>query len=120
MYLRQRVRKLATAGLFALAVVLTGSRARAADAPAREGVEFFETKIRPVLEERCFNCHSAKAKKLRGKLRLDSFDAMVKGGDSGKPSITPSDADKSLLIEAIRYAQKGDDALLMPPPKDDK
>ncbi len=47
------------------------SPARAADAPA-DGVEFFEKKIRPVLVEHCYDCHSAKAKKVRGGLRLDS------------------------------------------------
>ncbi|HLY12529.1 MAG TPA: c-type cytochrome domain-containing protein, partial [Planctomycetota bacterium] len=79
-------------------------------APDRDGVEFFEKKIRPVLVDRCYSCHSAEAKKLKGELTLDSRDGWVKGGETG-PSIVPGDPDKSLLIQAIRYA--GD--LKMPP-----
>ena len=46
--------------------------ARAADDAA--GVAFFESKIRPVLVERCHECHSSQAKKLKGGLRLDTRD----------------------------------------------
>src|SRR5262245_50964079 len=79
----------------------------------KEGIELFEKKIRPVLVERCHECHSAKAKKIEGNLRLDSRDAARKGGDQG-PAIIPGDPDKSLLIQAIRYT----DANLQMPPKD--
>ncbi|NBX88756.1 MAG: hypothetical protein EBQ86_01485, partial [Betaproteobacteria bacterium] len=54
----------------------------AAEDPA--GVAFFEQKIRPVLAENCYECHSAKAKKLKGGLYLDSKAGWEKGGDSGK------------------------------------
>ena len=47
------------------------------------GVEFFEKKIRPVLVEHCYKCHSAEAKKAKGGLRLDSRANLLKGGDSG-------------------------------------
>src|SRR5206468_321140 len=67
-----------------------------------EGVEFFEKKIRPVLVERCYKCHSAQAGKLKGGLRLDSREEMLKGGDTS-PAIVPGDPDKSLLVETIRY-----------------
>ncbi len=92
-------------------------------APSKEGIEFFEKKIRPVLVDSCYKCHSASAKKVKGKLKLDSWEAIAKGGESGKASVVPGDPDKSLLIVAIRYTDKdsGDhDALLMPPPKDDQ
>jgi hypothetical protein len=79
------------------------------------GVEFFEKKIRPVLVERCYECHSAESKKVKGGLRLDTRDAVLKGGDSG-PALLPGDPEKSLLIKAVRY---GDPDLQMPP-KDKK
>src|SRR5438045_1965611 len=65
--------------------------------------EFFEKKIRPVLVERCYPCHSLGAEKLKGELLLDSKAGMLKGGDSGKPAIVPGNAATSRLIEAIRY-----------------
>jgi len=77
----------------------------------KEGVEFFEMKIRPVLVERCYGCHSGQAKKVEGSLRLDTREAARKGGDLG-PAIVPGDPDKSLLIQAIRYS---DENLQMPP-----
>src|SRR5689334_23822053 len=84
--------------------------ARAAE-PAREGVEYFEKHIRPVLVEKCYACHSATAEKVRGGLLLDSRDAIHKGGDNG-PAIVPGQPGKSRLIAAL----KGDgDAKPMPP-----
>src|SRR5438105_3673908 len=87
-----------------------------AASPSR-GVEFFEKKIRPVLVERCYKCHSARSEKVKGDLRLDSREGMLKGGESGKPGVVPGDDNKSLLIESIRY--KNDD-LKMPPAKEGK
>jgi hypothetical protein len=81
-----------------------------AEAPA----DFFERKIRPVLIAECYKCHSAQAEKLKGGLRLDSPDGILKGGDSGHPAVSPGNADKSPLIEAIRYANPD---LQMPPKK---
>ena len=69
-----------------------------------EETEFFETKIRPLLVERCYSCHSAKAKKLQAGLHLDRRDAILEGGDSG-PAIVPGKAAESLLIKAIRYQE---------------
>src|SRR5688500_15043359 len=57
-------------------------------------LEFFESKIRPVLAEHCIGCHGAK--KQKGGLRLDSRAAWAKGGDSG-PAVVPGKADRSLL-----------------------
>ncbi len=83
--------------LAAWAVLAGGGAARAAD-----GADFFEAKIRPVLVEHCYECHSAKAKKLRGGLRLDSRVRLLAGGDRG-PALVPGDPDKSLLLEAVGY-----------------
>ncbi len=79
--------------------------------PSREGLEFFEKKIRPALAENCYACHSEKSQRPQGGLRLDSIEAMLKGGASGQPAVVPGDAEKSLLIKAIRYA---DPKLQMP------
>ena len=76
-----------------------------------DGIEFFEKKIRPVLVDRCYSCHSAEAKKLKGNLYVDTRDGLLNGGDLG-PSVVPGDPDKSLLIKAIRYV---DQDLKMPP-----
>ncbi|MBI4908680.1 MAG: PSD1 domain-containing protein [Acidobacteria bacterium] len=78
---------------------------------ADTGEEFFEKKIRPVLVEKCYACHSEKSKMAMGGLRLDTAAALRKGGDSG-PAITPGDPDRSLLIEAIGYRSL---RLKMPP-----
>jgi mono/diheme cytochrome c family protein len=75
------------------------------------GTDFFEARIRPVLVEHCYRCHSAEAKKLRGGLRLDSRAGMLSGGDSG-PAIAPGRPGESLLLRAIRYE---DEDLQMPP-----
>ncbi|MBI4907364.1 MAG: PSD1 domain-containing protein [Acidobacteria bacterium] len=64
--------------------------------------EFFETRIRPVLAQQCFACHTNS--KMAG-LRLDSLQDMLKGGKSGA-AIVPGDPDKSLLISAIRQTGK--------------
>ncbi len=67
-----------------------------------EGAEFFEAHIRPVLVEKCFSCHSAQAKVLKGGLRLDTADRMRAGGESG-PVIVPNKPDDSPLISALKY-----------------
>jgi hypothetical protein len=77
------------------------------------GAEFFEKKIRPVLSDHCFECHSAQAKKLKGDLRLDTREGLLKGGTSG-PAVVPGNPQTSLLLRAIRW---GDDELKMPPRK---
>jgi hypothetical protein len=83
----------------------------AAPAPAAADLAFYEARVRPLLAERCYACHSARAKKQRGGLRLDSRAAVLKGGDSG-PAVEPGRPDSSLLLKAVRYA---DADLQMPP-----
>jgi hypothetical protein len=85
--------------------------APASAAPPDEGVEFFEKRIRPVLVERCYPCHSDAAPKVKGGLKLDTRAATRKGGERG-PALVPGDPDRSLLVAAVRYA---DEALQMPP-----
>lgn len=76
---------------------------------SRESLEFFETKIRPLLAENCFKCHGAD--KIKAKLVLSSREGILKGGLSG-PAIVPGDPERSLLIKAVRY---DDPDLKMPP-----
>jgi hypothetical protein len=91
------------------AALLSGSSLRAAE-PDAKGVEFFESKIRPVLVEQCYKCHSAQAGKTKGGLALDTKSAVLKGGDTG-PAVVPGNAEKSLLLAAL--GQNSD--LKMPP-----
>ena len=97
-----------------IAMLAAGVLPAGADlAPDPAKVEFFETKVRPLLVDQCYACHSASAKKLKANLLLDSVAGLLKGGDSG-PAIVPGDPDKSRLVDAIRY-QNVD--LQMPPKK---
>src|SRR5579883_341689 len=73
-----------------------------ADTGADEAVAFFESRIRPVLVEHCYRCHSSQAKSPRGGLRVDSRDAMLKGGDSG-PVLVPGKPDNSLILKALSH-----------------
>ncbi|MCY2932595.1 MAG: PSD1 and planctomycete cytochrome C domain-containing protein [Planctomycetota bacterium] len=80
-------------------------------APTPEKVAFFESKIRPLLLANCVKCHGEKSAK--GGLRLDSKPGWLKGGDTGEV-ILPGNPDESLLIKAVRFADK---TLQMPPKK---
>jgi mono/diheme cytochrome c family protein len=87
--------------------------ATAAEIPP-EALQHFEQKIRPALAEHCYECHSDRAKKLKGNLRLDSKAGWEKGGDSGEPVIVPGKPEESLLIQSLQHL---DEDLAMPPKK---
>jgi Protein of unknown function (DUF1553)/Protein of unknown function (DUF1549)/Planctomycete cytochrome C len=108
------------AGIAGLAILTTGSLTtvvadeKKPDKPATqsfppEAVEFFESRVRPILAERCLKCHGP-AKQSNG-LRLDSREAVLKGGDSG-PAVVPARPDDSLLIKAVSHSSED---LKMPP-----
>ncbi len=82
-----------------------------AAAPTAEQLDFFEKKIHPVLVDRCHECHSPEAKKIKGGLLLDTRASILQGGDHG-PALVPGDPEKSLLIQPVRYQ---DEKLQMPP-----
>jgi hypothetical protein len=89
-------------GAVALAAALP-SRAEQAVAGASPGdLEFFEKKIRPVLAQSCYKCHATTSQKVKAGLLLDSREGMLKGGETG-PAVVPGKAEKSLLIEAVRW-----------------
>ena len=91
----------------AMALVLPGARAITAE-PTAAQVEFFETKVRPILADHCYSCHGPK--KQSGGLRLDSA-ADLKAGIDGKPVVVAGDIQKSKLIQAV--SRKGE--FPMPP-----
>ncbi len=93
---------LAVGGFFLIAPQRRAQTAPLAQEPSREGLEFYEKKIRPALAENCYACHSAKSKRPQGGLLLDSIEAMLRGGASGQPAVVPGDPERSLLIRAIR------------------
>ena len=80
-------------------------------ATPEEGHDFFEKRIRPLLEDRCYDCHSTEAGKAKGGLKLDTREGWAKGGESG-PAIVPGKPDDSLLITGVRYWDK---SFQMPP-----
>jgi len=93
-----------------LAVLLTVATGLATSATADDAaVDFFESRIRPVLAQHCYNCHSQRAKTLQGGLYVDSLAGLLKGGDNG-PAIIDGNADESLLISALAH-----ESFKMPP-----
>jgi len=82
----------------------------AAVEPSPDDAAFFESRIQPLLQKRCFECHSHE-KKIKGGLALDSRNGWQHGGDNG-PALIPGDTEKSLLIKAVRYL---DSDFQMPP-----
>ncbi len=83
-----------------------------AEGVAPADIEYFESRVRPLLAEHCLECHSERTK-IKGGLALDSRGAWEKGGDTG-PAIHPGEVDKSLLVRAVRRV---DASLEMPPKK---
>ncbi|MGE3316219.1 MAG: DUF1549 domain-containing protein, partial [Planctomycetaceae bacterium] len=110
---RRRSSRLALSAALLCAVVITvdSARVRADEKPDKAGIEFFEKRIRPVLVQHCYECHSAAAKEPKGKLRLDSRDASRSGGESGA-AVVPGKPEESLLVSALKH-----DGFEMPPKK---
>lgn len=75
------------------------------------GLELFENKIRPVLIEHCYECHSAATTDIKGGLRVDSREAIRSGGESGA-AVVPHQTGQSLLLDALRH-----ESFEMPPGK---
>src|SRR5262245_12010085 len=93
-----------------LAVVWT-TEILLAQEPSSADREYFEKRVRPLLVQHCNECHSTQEKKQRGGLRLDSREALLRGGDSGEV-IVPGKPEASLLIRAVGYQ---DERVQMPP-----
>ncbi len=104
---------IASAGVLTIFLSL-GSRARG-DEPERSGgpftaaqVALYEADVKPILTKHCLKCHG-EGPKIRGGFRIDSREAVIRGGDLGA-AVVPGDASQSLLVKAINY-----DELEMPP-----
>ena len=102
-------RDVATKPIPALLLALAFSFGGRATADEAKQLEFFESKIRPVLVKHCYECHSADSDEAEGGLMLDTAAGLLRGGDSG-PSLVAGEPDKSLLLEALRY-----ESVEMPP-----
>ena len=70
-----------------------------------DDLQFFENKIRPILVNNCYKCHSKDADKIKGGLLLDTREGLLEGGDDG-PAIVPGHPEKSRLMEGVRYADE--------------
>lgn len=81
------------------------------DSLSTSELEFFESKIRPVLVEHCYECHSTEADKIKGELALDTREGLLAGGVSG-PAVVPFKPGHSLLLDAVHYE---DPEIEMPP-----
>ena len=110
---RDRVLTLGLVVLLLLGSDVTNAGDSNSEDDARE-LAFFEAKIRPMLVQHCYKCHSVGAGKAEGGLRLDSRTTIRAGGDRG-PAIVPGDSEASLLLTAISHT---DPDLRMPPKKE--
>ena len=88
-------------GLGKRGICTTRATAAFANQPTQEQLAFFEKKIRPVLVDHCYKCHSAEAEKVKGELLLDTREGVRKGGDERRDH-RARQRGASLLIEALR------------------
>src|SRR5438132_4777131 len=91
-----------------LVCVLCAARASGGEPVDAGAAEFFEKEIRPILAEKCHQCHGSG--KVRGGLHLTGREQVLKGGDSG-PAVVPGKPERSLLVRALEYQGE----LKMPP-----
>ena len=85
--------------ILSLVLLAVASAAQGADAAA-----LFDEKVKPLLAHHCYDCHSQKAKDLKGNLKLDSLEGIMKGGSNG-PAVIAGDVENSFLLRAIRYQE---------------
>ncbi len=91
------------------ACLVAGSAFAADDDAQRAAMKFFENEVRPILVNKCYDCHSKT--KQKGGLRVDHIGYLKTGGDTG-PAVIPGEPEKSPLIEAVRWQN---DDFKMPP-----
>src|SRR5271154_1860261 len=87
-----------------LTLVPAGLRAQEPSREEAAALEFFEKKVRPLLVENCFTCHSADTNS-KGGLRVDDRNGLLNGGGRG-PAVVPGHPEKSLMIQAVRQTGK--------------
>jgi mono/diheme cytochrome c family protein len=84
--------------------------ARAAHAAPKSDATFYESKVRPILEDHCFDCHGED--KQKNKLRLDSAVGILRGGESGEPLLVRGVSAESYIIKRVTSANAKE---VMPP-----
>jgi len=92
-------------------LTLLASFASAFAQTTADSLDFFEKRVRPILDEHCYACHSGRSEKLKAGLRVDTREHLLAGGDTG-PAIVPGHPEQSLLMRAVSYE---DPDLQMPP-----
>src|SRR5262249_23553308 len=89
-------------------VALAAVLAIPADGASTDAIDFFRTRVRPILTNHCYACHTSTH---MGGLQLDSREHVLKGGNSG-PAVLPGNPNQSLLIRAVTQTHE---RLRMPP-----
>lgn len=93
-----------------LCVMFVAFAARAAHAAPKSDATFYESKVRPILEDHCFDCHGED--KQKNKLRLDSAVGILRGGESGEPLLVRGVSAESYIIKRVTSANAKE---VMPP-----
>jgi hypothetical protein len=83
-------------------IVLIAACAVASEPADPEGIALFESKIRPILVQHCYGCHSSESKEIKGGLLVDSRKGLLAGGESG-PAIVPGRPDEGWLLDALKH-----------------
>jgi hypothetical protein len=99
-----RLRAFGQAVLVTVLIVLSSSSLHGrpiGDDPTPEQIEFVRSKVIPILESRCYECHGSQ-ETVEAELHVNSRKALLKGGESGA-AIEPGEPDRSLIIQAVRY-----------------
>ena len=90
------------AAILLMAGVAPGVSGQPAPGNEAAGVEYFEKKVRPILVDHCYMCHSADTKPSGG-LRVDDRNGLIQGGSTG-PAVVPGQPEKSLLLKRVTQA----------------
>ena len=93
-----------------LCVMFVAFVARAAHAAPKSDATFYESKVRPILEDHCFDCHGED--KQKNKLRLDTAVGILRGGESGEPLLVRGVSAESYIIKRVTSANAKE---VMPP-----
>ena len=93
-----------------LCVMFVAFAARAAHAAPKSDATFYESKVRPILEDHCFDCHGED--KQKNKLRLDTAVGILRGGESGEPLLVRGVSAESYIIKRVTSANAKE---VMPP-----
>lgn len=114
--MRRHLQPVLRLGMLALSAAALARAAAPNVSPlAAADLQFFESRVRPVLADKCYKCHSHQSEKVKGGLLLDTREGLLQGGNTG-PAVVAGKPGDSLLIQAVRYA----DPELQMPPKGEK